>query len=65
MIKTVVRCPDNMVMVFNEKAEQIPKYQGQYEEVKESILKSAPLNTVFAYWYDYEPELRRVAREKW
>ena len=65
MIKTVIRCPDNMIMVFDEEGEQIPEYQGQYEEVKESILKEAPLNVVYGYLYDSEPELRKLPREEW
>lgn len=65
MIKTVIRCPDDMVMVFDEKGEQIPEYQGQYQEVKESILQDAPLNAVFGYLSDYEPELGKVPRDDW
>ena len=65
MIKTVISCPSNMVMVFDKKGEQIPEYQGQYEEVRESILKDASLNTVFGYLSDSEPELRKVPREEW
>ena len=65
MIKTVIRSQNNMVMVFDKKGEQIPEYQGQYEEVKESILKDAPLNAVFGYLSDSDPELRNVSREEW
>ena len=65
MIKTVIRCPNNMVMVFDKKGEQIPEYQGQYQEVKESILKDTPLDTVFGYLSNSEPELRKVPREEW
>ena len=65
MIKTVIKCPENMVMVFDEAGEQIPAYQGQYEIVKGIILKSAPQNTIFGYLCDYEPELRKVPREEW
>ena len=65
MIKTVIRCPNNMVMVFDEKGEQIPEYQGQYEKVKESVLKDAPLDTVFGYLSNSEPELQKVLREEW
>ena len=57
MIKTAIRCPDNMVMVFDKEGEQIPKYQGQYQIVKESILKNAPLNAIFCHLRDFEPEL--------
>ena len=65
MIKTVIRCPNDMVMVFDTKGEQIPEYQGQYQEVKEFVLKGAPLKAVFGYLYDSVPELRQVPREEW
>ena len=65
MIKTVIRCPNNMVMVFDEKGEQIPEYQGQYEETKKSILKDAPPTSVFGYLSDFEPELQEVPRNEW
>ena len=65
MIKTVVRCPNDMVMVFDEKGEQIPEYQGQHGEVKEGILRDTSLDTVFGYLSDYEPELREIPKEKW
>ena len=65
MIKTVIKCPNNMVMVFDREGEQIPQYQGQYEEVKKKILKDAPPNTVFGYLSNSEPELRRVPRQDW
>ena len=65
MIKTAIRSQNNMVMVFDEDGEQIPEYQGQYEEVKESILKDAPPNAVFGYFPDYETELEIVPREEW
>ncbi len=65
MIKTAIRCPNNMVMVFDKKGEQVPEYQGQYQEVKESILRDALPDTVFGYLYDSGPELRKVPREEW
>jgi len=65
MIKTVIRCPDDMVMVFDKQGEQVPEYQDQYQKVKESILKDAPPNTIFAYLSDSEPELQKIAREEW
>lgn len=54
-----------MVMVFDEYGEQIPEYQGQYEEVKERILKDAPPETIFGYWFDYEADIQTVSREEW
>ena len=65
MIKTVIRCSNNMVMVFDKKGEQIPEYQGQYEEIKEKIVKDAPPSAVFGYFSDYETELQIVLREEW
>ena len=56
---------DMMVMVFDKQGEQIPEYQGQYEEVKESILRDAPLEAVFAHGLTDNGELRRVSKEEW
>jgi len=49
-----------MVMVFDKEGEQIPKYQGQYEKVKESILADAPPDTIFALGFTDAGELRKV-----
>lgn len=65
MIRSVIKTPNNMVMVFDEYGEQIPEYQGQYEEVKERILKDAPPETIFGYWFDYEADIQTVSREEW
>ena len=65
MIKTVIKTPNNMVMVFDKKGEQIPEYQGQYEEVKEKILKDAPPDTRFVSFLNYETKLRVVPGEEW
>ena len=65
MIKTAIRCPNNMVMVFDDRGEQIPEYQGQYGKVKEGILRDISLDTVFGYLSDYEPELREVPKKEW
>lgn len=65
MIASIVKCPNNMVMVFNEKGEQIPEHQGDYLEVKERILKEAPLSAAFSYLSDYKPEFQAVPRDEW
>ncbi len=65
MIKTVMRFRNNMVMVFDKEGEQIPRYQGQYEEVKESILANALPDTIFALGFTDAGELREVPREEW
>ena len=65
MIKIVIRFKNNMVVVVDEEGEQIPKYQGQYEEVKQSILKDAPPDAVFAHGFTNYGELLKVPREEW
>jgi len=65
MIKTVMRFKNNMVMVFDRRGEQIPKYQGQYEKVKTSILRDALSDTIFALGFTDAGELRKVPREEW
>ncbi len=65
MIKTAIRCPNGMLMVFDERGRQVSEYQGQYDEVKEKILKDAPPDTLFGYFLDYDSELRVVPREEW
>lgn len=65
MIKAAVRSQSNMVMVFDKEGEQIPEYQGKYEDVKESILKDAPSDTIFAHGLTDDGKLRKVPREQW
>ena len=61
MIKSVIKS-EKMVIVFDEKGELIPEYGGQYEEVKEKILRDAPPDAVFTkVVYTLQP----VPREKW
>ena len=65
MIKTVIRCSNNMVMVFDKKGEQIPEYQGQYRDVKEKITRDAPQGALFGYFSDRGTELQIVSIEEW
>ncbi|MBI4188767.1 MAG: hypothetical protein HY529_06140 [Chloroflexi bacterium] len=65
-IKTAIRCPHhNQVMVFDETGKPIQEYQGPYDELKETILRDAPTDAEFGYFYTSGPEIRRVAREEW
>ena len=64
-IKNVIKAPNGMVLVFDNRGEQIPEYQGQYEEVKHRILKDAPPTAVFSHALDYEAELIVVSRVEW
>ena len=65
MIKTVIRSQNNMVMVFDESGEQVPGYQGQYERVRRSILKDAPIDAVFGHCFTDTGGLRKIPREEW
>ena len=65
MIKAVFRFQNDMVMVFNADGEQIPEYQGQYEEVKGGILRDASPDAVFALWFGGDTEPETVSREEW
>ena len=65
VIKTAIRLKNNMVVVFDEKGEQIPEYQGQYNEVKESILRDAPPDAVFSHGFTNSGKSLEVPREKW
>jgi hypothetical protein len=65
MIKTVIRCANDMVMVFDKQGEQLPEYQGQYQKVKGKICRDAPPGTIFGYFSDRGTELELVPREEW
>ena len=65
MIKTVIRISNDMVMVFDDKGEQMPGYQGQYEDVKGKILVDAAAGTVFNYWFGCSSEPEVVAGKNW
>jgi len=65
VIKYALKTQSGMVLVFDERDEQIPEYQGQYERVRLRILRDAPPSAVFSYVLDHESELRTVPREEW
>ncbi len=65
MMNVVIRFQNAMVVVFDRSGEQIPEYQGQYEEVKEGILRDAPQEVVFTHGFTNLGELRRVSRDEW
>jgi hypothetical protein len=65
MIKSAIRCPGDLVLVFDEDDEQIPKYQGRYREVKRLILGDAPPGVVFGHWLDFRADIITVSREEW
>ena len=65
MIRTVIRFQDNVVVVFDGKGRQVPKYQGQYEKVRESVLRDASPDAIFSQWDNYETEFRVISRCEW
>ena len=65
VIKTAIRLRNDTVMVFDTAGEQVPEYQGQYEDVRESILRDAPPEAVFAHWFDYDDQSETIPREDW
>jgi len=65
MIKTVIKSTDGMVMVFDKMGEQIPEYQGRYQEAKALILRDAPPETRFGCFPNGGQELKIVSREEW
>jgi len=65
MIKAAIKFRNNMIMVFDENGEQIPKYQGKYEELKESVLKDAPPDVIFAHGFSDTGGLMKVSRAEW
>jgi hypothetical protein len=65
MIKTIIRLKNDMVMVFDAEGEQLPEYQGQYEEVKTGILRDAPPDAIFVNWFGYRAEPEAVCRAGW
>jgi hypothetical protein len=65
MIKSVVRCVGDMVLVFDENDEQVPEYQGRYQQVKKRILKEAPPGTLFGHWFDLQTDIITVSRDEW
>jgi len=65
VIRTVIRINNNMVMVFDEEGEQIPWYQGNYDDVKERVLADAPSGSVFNHWFGHSLDPEVVASEAW
>ena len=63
MIKTVMRSEKGMVLVFDEDGEQVPEYQGQYEDVRGRILRDAPPGVVFSYIISNS--LEAIPKEEW
>ena len=64
MIHDVIKLSNDIVMVFDEKGEQMPEYQGRYGEVRDKILADAPPSAKFFHgvWMVSGGE---IPREEW
>jgi len=65
VIKTVIKSWNGMVLVFDNKGEQMPEYQGRCEAVKGSILKDAPPEAIFSQISGNDFVLKVVRRAEW
>ena len=67
MIKLIIRTSNNIVLVFDEKEEQIPEYQGYHSEsIRDRIIKDAPADAIFGHTINSRGETYLVRdREKW
>jgi hypothetical protein len=65
MIKTVIRMKNDLVMVFDDRGEQKPDYQGKYDEVRESVVRDATPDAVFLHWSGNDAIPETVSREEW
>ena len=65
MIKTVIRIKNDMVMVFDENGEELPEYQGYYNNVKDRILADARADSIFNHWFGHSRKPDGVALKAW
>lgn len=64
MIQTVVKFDNGMVVVFDEGGEQMPAFQGRYEEVRVRILAHAPASAKF-FHSDWPVFRNPLPRKDW
>jgi sRNA-binding protein len=65
MMKKVVRTNRNMVFVFDENGEEMPQYQGTYQDVRDRVMGDARVDTIFTHWYGTSAEPKDIAMESW
>jgi hypothetical protein len=65
MVKTIIRTDDGMVMVFDERGEQVPEYQGNYDDVREKVLARASGESGFYHWFGASERPQNVPAERW
>ncbi len=65
MIRKIIRLKNDMVMVFDEDGEQMPEYQGIYEDVRDRIIEDAPSGAIFNHWFGHSDKPRMVTAGRW
>ena len=65
MIQKIIRLKNDMVMVFDEEGEQMPEYQGSYDDVRDRIMADAPAGAVFNHWFGHSIRPDRVPVKRW
>ncbi len=65
MMKTILRTDDDMVMVFDERGEQMPEYQGKYNDVRGTVLTNASESAEFYHWFGDSERPESVPAERW
>jgi hypothetical protein len=65
VIRAVIRFEDGMVMTFDSRGDRVPRYHGRYEDVRDSILKAASQDAIFAYAFTDSRGMKKVPREEW
>lgn len=65
MIQKIIRLKNDTVMVFDEEGEQMPEYQGRYDDVRDRIMADAPAGAVFNHWFGYSFKSEEVAPKSW
>jgi hypothetical protein len=65
MIKTVIRIKNDMVLVFDEDGEEMPRYQGYYDDVKDKIMADVQPGSIFNHWFGYSLKPLVIRRDLW
>ncbi len=65
MIQKIIRLKNDMVMVFDEEGEQMPEYQGPYDDVRDRIMADAPAGARFNHWFGYSFKSEEIAPKSW
>ena len=54
-----------MVIAFDEQGNQVPEYQGRYEDVKRKIEAETGTEAAFIQWFGVSPEPDVVSKVNW